>query len=128
MNRAAEMFPRYLGQQRGVPWTCMPSPEGEDLAEEQQCRKAPREFMDAEINPNQVCDLAAKLWDILKEIIIPFYFALLRPQPDAVPSLVQEVLINYRVRDTKMLRSGAFFMCRDARGSDLEQRKDFGWS
>lgn len=45
------------------------SPEGEGLAEEQQCGKAPRELMDAEINPNQPCDLA-KLWGVLKEIII----------------------------------------------------------
>lgn len=57
MSRATEMFPRCPGQQRGVPWPGVPSPEGEDLAEEQQCGKAPRELMDAEINPNQVCDL-----------------------------------------------------------------------
>lgn len=53
MSRATESFPRCLGQPRGVPWPRVPSPQGEDLAEEQQCGKAARELMDAEINPNQ---------------------------------------------------------------------------
>lgn len=61
LSRAIEMFPRCPGQQSRVPWLCVPSPEGEDLAEEQQCGKAPRELMDAKINPKQACDLAAKV-------------------------------------------------------------------
>lgn len=97
MSRATETFPRCPGQQKGVLWPCVPSPEGEDLSEKQQCGKAPRELMDAEINPDQMCDLAAKVWGVLREMIIHFYFALLRPQPEAVPSLVtpvQKILIN----------------------------------
>lgn len=61
MSRATETFPRCLGQQRGAPWLRVPSPEGEDLAEEQQCGKAPRVLVDAEMDPNQPCDLAAKV-------------------------------------------------------------------
>lgn len=61
MSRATEMFPRCLGQQRGAPWPCVPCPEGEDLAEEQQCGKAPRALVDAEVNPKQLCDLAAEV-------------------------------------------------------------------
>lgn len=93
MSRATESFPRCLGQPRGVPWPRVPSPQGEDLAEEQQCGKAARELMDAEINPNQACDLAAKVWHGLREIIIPFYLALLRPQP-SLGTPVQKILIN----------------------------------